>query len=50
MLTLEQKAARHRKIKSIANKLNKKRAADLLRRRREAEYQRDLKSKGVDCE
>lgn len=48
MLTLEQKALRHRKIKSIANKLNKKNAEKLLQRRREAEHRRYLKELGVE--
>ena len=48
MLTLEEKAARHRLIKSIVNRRNKEKAARNLERRRDAEYKLYLKSKGVE--
>ena len=48
MLTLEEKAARHRLIKSIANKRNKEKAARNLERRRNAEDRFYLKSRGVE--
>jgi hypothetical protein len=48
MLTLEEKAARHRLIKSIVNRRNKEKAARNLERRRNAEDMLYLKSKGVE--
>jgi hypothetical protein len=48
MLTLEQKAARHRLIKSIVNRRNKEKAARNLERRRNAEDVLYLKERGVE--
>lgn len=48
MLTLEQKAVRHRLIKSIVNRRNKEKAAKNLERRRNAEHKLYLKEIGVD--
>ena len=48
MLTLEQKAVRHRLIKSIVNRRNKEKAAKNLERRRNAEDMLYLKLRGVE--